>query len=141
MTASDMSQVWLCPRHRAQIWADPDAALALWQLLQRAAGEGRLAGPMLQLARWHVALDIVAALRHHHDPRALSCLRAVACALVPMLPGDDVLLLRLHQQLCDLPTTGPDAIARELAGWLDLLEQRLAGADPRRFVMPSVALC
>ena len=141
MNASGTSHAWLCPRHRAQIWQDPDAALALWRLLQRAASEGRLTGPMLQLARWHVALDIVAALCHHNDPRALVCLQAVASALVPMLPGDAVLLLRLHQLLCDLPPTGPSAIARELAGWLDLLEQRLAGADPRRFVTPSVVLC
>jgi len=140
-TTAEASHPWLCPRHRALIWQNPEAALALWQLLQRAAAEGRLAAPMLRLARWHVALDIVAALRGHGHPQALACLQVIACALVPMRSGDDGLLLRLHQLLCEPPAAHASAAERrELAGWLDLLELRLQGVDPCRLTAPSMAL-
>ena len=131
---------WLCPRHRALIWQDPEAALALWQQLQWVAAEGRLTEPTLRLARWHVALDVIAALRGHGHPGALVCLQEAARRLVPMLPADEQLLLRLHQLLCEVMRAGMVAAQRELAGWLDLLEQRLCGADPRRFVAPSALL-
>lgn len=131
---------WLCPRHRALIWQDPEAALALWQQLQWVAAEGRLTEPTLRLARWHVALDVIAALRGHGHPGALACLQEAARRLVPMLPADEQLLLRLHQLLCEVMRAGMVAAQRELAGWLDLLEQRLCGADPRRLVAPSALL-
>ena len=133
---------WLCPRHRALIWQDPEAALALWQQLQWVAAEGRLtrAGADLGERALRGGVHVLAALRGHGHPGALACLQEAARGLVPMLPADEQLLLRLHQLLCEVMRAGMVAAQRELAGWLDLLEQRLCGADPRRLVAPSALL-
>lgn len=137
------SNDWLCPRHRALIRHDADAALLLWQQLDWLSEQGRLATPTLQLARWHVALDVIDALLANGRAEALACLLAAAQTLVPIPACDGDLLLRLHTLLCltaDRPgQTDGEQIA--LSGWLALLEQRLRHPDKISGWLTTVTTC
>lgn len=126
---------WLCPDCRARIWQSPDAALALWQCLQDGAPvrDDRV----LMRARWHIALDAVAALQQHDRVEATCCLLTLLTELVPHPIADDGVLLRLHRQLCERMVACAARPPRALSGWLDLLEQRLLGVAPWRLQSPG----
>lgn len=137
---------WLCPRHRALIRHDAEAALALWQQLQWLAETDQLATPTLQLARWHVSLDVSESLLANGRSEALICLLAVAQALVPASGSDNDLLLRLHAVLslcCEQraePPLANAAMRRALSAWLSLLEHRLSQPDSLPHASPGFAM-
>ena len=137
---------WLCPRHRALIRHDAEAALTLWQQLQWLAETGQLATPTLQLARWHVSLDVSESLLANGRSEALICLLVVAQAVVPATRSDEDLLLRLHAVLSrccewagELPVTNA-AMQRALSAWLSLLEHRLSQPACLPQALPGFAM-
>ncbi len=121
---------WLCPQHRDRIRHDPEAAVQLWRQLHSSPELIESSDSRLQLARWHVALEIIDALLDWRWPDTHQCLLIAARELIPGTLDDGCLLLRLHELLTRAVQGHQLPRCPTLTAWLVLLEHHFLRGAP-----------